>query len=44
MISDDLYEKISERYPNVEVRIEVLEDNINGSYVEYPLSIIGIRY
>ncbi len=39
MISDDLFEKISDRYPGVEIRIEVLEDNINGSYVEYPVDM-----
>lgn len=35
MIAEDLYEKISEKYPNVEVRIDVSEDNINGAYVEF---------
>lgn len=35
MISNDLYESISVRYPNREVRIEVSEDNENGSYIEY---------
>lgn len=35
MISDELAAKISERFPGREIRIEVSEDNINGSYVEY---------
>jgi hypothetical protein len=35
MISDDLYNAISTRYPNREVRIDIAEDNINGSYTEY---------
>lgn len=37
MISDDLYSKISEKYPNREVWIEVSEDGENGSYTEYKL-------
>lgn len=35
MISDNLYTKISEKFPGTEIRIDVSEDNINGSYVEY---------
>jgi hypothetical protein len=35
MISDDLYLKIAEKYPNRDVHIEVSEDGENGSYVEY---------
>jgi hypothetical protein len=35
MISDDLYIKIKEKYPNREIRIEVSEDQENGSYKEY---------
>ena len=35
MLADDLYEKISEKYPGREVRIDVSEDNINGAYTEY---------
>lgn len=35
MISNELYEAISEKYPGVDVRIEVTEDNLNGSYTEY---------
>lgn len=35
MLSDDLYDQIIEKYPNVEVRIDIAEDNINGSYTEY---------
>jgi len=35
MIADDLYAQISERYPNVEIRIDVSEDNINGALVEF---------
>lgn len=36
MISDDLYSRLCQMYPGVEIRIDVSEDNINGSYVEYP--------
>jgi hypothetical protein len=35
MISDDLYLKIAEKYPNRDIHIEVSEDGENGSYVEY---------
>lgn len=35
MLADDLYEQISQKYPGVEIRIDVSEDNINGAYVEY---------
>lgn len=35
MISDELYAQIIKKYPGVEVRIDVAEDNINGSYIEY---------
>lgn len=35
MISDELYEQINKQYPNREIRIEVSEDNENGSYTEY---------
>lgn len=35
MISDELYLKIAERYPNRNVSIEVSEDNENGSLVRY---------
>jgi hypothetical protein len=35
MISDDLYLKIAEKYPNRDVWIEVSEDGENGCYVEY---------
>lgn len=35
MISDDLYQYISTHYPNRKVRIQVSEDNENGSYIEY---------
>jgi hypothetical protein len=35
MISDDLYNLIIEKYPNRLIRIEVSEDNENGSYKEY---------
>ena len=37
MMSDDLYNKIIEKYPNREVWIEVSEDGENGSYTEYKL-------
>ena len=35
MISDDLYEVISKKYPNREVWIEVSEDGENGSFIKY---------
>lgn len=44
MISDNLYAVISERYPGTEIRIDVSEDNINGSYTEYPVEIQTISF
>lgn len=38
MISDELYEKISARYPGRFVEIEVSEDGENGSNIFYPKS------
>ena len=38
MISDDLYNYISSKYPNREMRIEVSEDGENGSRCYYPVS------
>jgi len=35
MISDDLYDVISKKYPNREVWIEVSEDSENGSFIKY---------
>jgi len=35
MISDDLYDAISTRYPDREVWIEVSEDGENGSLIKY---------
>ena len=35
MISDELYEIISQKYPNREVWIEVSEDSENGSFIKY---------
>lgn len=35
MMSDDLYEVISQKYPNREVWIEVSEDGENGSFIKY---------
>lgn len=35
MMSDDLYEKITQKYPNREVWIEVSEDGENGSFIKY---------
>ncbi len=37
MIADDLYLKISEKYPNRNVIIEVSEDNENGCSINYAL-------
>ena len=35
MIAEDLFEVIANRYPNLEVRIDVSEDNINGALIEF---------
>jgi hypothetical protein len=35
MMSDDLYDKISQKYPDREVWIEVSEDGENGSFIKY---------
>lgn len=35
MMSDDLYEKIHERYSDREVWIEISEDGENGSFIKY---------
>ena len=34
MMAEDLYEKISEKYPNREVWIEVSEDGENGAFIK----------
>ena len=36
MMSDDLYNKINEKYPGREVHIDVSEDGENGAHIEYP--------
>jgi len=38
MMSDDLYLKIAERYPNRAVWIEVSEDGENGALIKYEVS------
>lgn len=35
MLCNDLYEKLHEKYPNAEIRIDISEEGINGAYVEY---------
>lgn len=35
MIAEDLFGVIAEKYPNLEVRIDVSEDNINGALIEF---------
>ena len=35
MMSDDLYAKISEKYPGREVHIDISEDGENGAHIEY---------
>ena len=35
MISDEIYNKIIEQYPNRKIKIEISEDQENGSYKEY---------
>ena len=36
MMSDDLYQQITEKYPNREVHIDISEDGENGAHIEYP--------
>ena len=36
MMSDDLYQKITDKYPNREVHIDISEDGENGAHIEYP--------
>ena len=38
MMADDLYEKISARYPGREVHIDISEDGENGCHIEYERS------
>ena len=38
MMSDDLYEKIIDKYPGREVHIDVSEDGENGAHIEYAKS------
>ena len=38
MMSDDLYDKITEKYPNSEVHIDISEEGENGAHIEYPSS------
>jgi hypothetical protein len=35
MMSDDLYDMISQKYPDREIWIEVSEDGENGSFIKY---------
>jgi hypothetical protein len=35
MMSDDLYDMISQKYPGREIWIEVSEDGENGSFIKY---------
>ena len=35
MMADDLYEKISARYPGREVHIDISEDGENGCHIQY---------
>jgi len=35
MMSDDLYNKIREKYPHREVHIDISEDGENGAHIEY---------
>ena len=39
MMCDELHQIISARFPRTEIRIDISEDNINGSYVEYPADL-----
>jgi hypothetical protein len=38
MIAEDLYKTVSKKYPNLEIRIDVSEDNINGALVEFKIN------
>lgn len=38
MMSDDLYEKINDKYPGREVHIDISEDGENGAHIEYAKS------
>lgn len=42
MISDDLYDKISERYTGRSITINVSEDNENGCRIYYPAKLENI--
>jgi hypothetical protein len=35
MLAEDLYDKLSEKYPGMEIRIDVSEEGVNGAYVEF---------
>lgn len=35
MMSDDLFDQISAKYPGRDVKIEISEDGENGAYIEY---------
>ena len=35
MMSDDLYERIAEKFPGREVHIDISEDGENGAHIEY---------
>lgn len=37
MLAEDLYLLLSKKYPNVEIRIDVSEEGINGAYLEFKL-------
>lgn len=37
MLSDQLYQITAEKFPNRDIRIDISEDGINGSYTEYTL-------
>lgn len=44
MLGENLYKKISEKYPNCEIRIDVSEDNINGAYLEFVPEIMHYEF
>jgi hypothetical protein len=37
MMSNDLYNTMKYRYPSQEIRIDISEEGINGSYTEYTI-------
>ena len=41
MMSDDLYTKVTDRYPGRKIEIDVSEDGENGSHSVYEIPVMG---